>query len=65
MERFMGVYVICGQLSNSNYFGFKIINGAINGVSYKSGQTEQTVNLGFTMTNSVQTILKARLYDFE
>jgi hypothetical protein len=56
------VYVICGQLSGSNFFGFKIINGAVYGVSYKAGQSEQTVNLGFTMTNSAQTILEARLF---
>jgi hypothetical protein len=56
------VYVICGQLAGNNFFGFKIINGAVYGVSYKSGQSEQTVNLGVTMSNSVQTILEARLY---
>jgi hypothetical protein len=54
--------VICGQLVSNNFFGFKIINGAIYGVSYKSGQSEQTVNLGFTMSNNTQTILEARLY---
>lgn len=56
------IYVICGQLSSNNYFGFKITNGAVSGVSYKAGQTEQTVNLGFTMTINTQTILEARLY---
>jgi hypothetical protein len=56
------VYVVCGQLSSNNFFGFKIVNGAVYGVSYKAGQSEQMVNLGFTMTNSAQTILEARLY---
>ncbi|HEX3048540.1 MAG TPA: hypothetical protein VHY08_27570 [Bacillota bacterium] len=56
------VYIICGQLSGSNYFRFKIINGAIYGVSFKSGQSERTVNLGFSIANNTQTILETRLY---
>jgi hypothetical protein len=55
-------YITCGQISGNNFFGFKMINGAVYGVSYKAGQTEQTVNLGFTMTNNIPVILEARLY---